>query len=171
MGSVPPLGSSGQPLDNFSDLRTNVPFASQPSKHLYFAENLFDLPHMPVGPEPPTDRLTQSRWDHYMNQFFAYTCRFQKYERVLLGRLSRRNEENERLLAELPDMRAMELQLLANRREDGQGSSGPEALVTAGKEDIRLSTALIVASEKRQVCLEAFLRVWERAVREGYVKG
>lgn len=106
-----------------------------------------------------------------MNQFFAYMCRFQKYEIVLLERQGRRNDKNRRFLAGLPDAKAMELQLLTSRREDGEALSGADALVAAGKEDIRVSTALGVARQKRQVCLEAFSRAWERAVREGYVKG
>jgi len=106
-----------------------------------------------------------------MNQFFAYMCRFQKYEIVLLERQSRRNDKNRRFLAGLPDARAMELQFLANRRENGEGSSGVDTLLAAGKEDIRVTTALGVARQKRQVYLEAFSKVWERAVKEGFVKG
>jgi hypothetical protein len=106
-----------------------------------------------------------------MNQFFIYMGKSQEYESVLVERQNRRNDDNRRFLAGLPDARAMELQLLASRREDEEGSSGADALVKAGKEDIRLSVALEVAKKKRQSYLEDFLTAWERAVREGYVKG
>jgi len=65
----------------------------------------------------------------------------------------------------------MELQLLASQREDEEGSSGVNGLVKAGKEGIGLCVDLEIAKRERQSYLEDFLRAWERAVREGYVKG
>lgn len=171
-GMAAPLnGTSGQSIDNLSDLQTGLPFQSKasdkpPQNSAVPAKKVFELPTEPDPPKPdPSTGVTEALFSRYTSAYALYMAKWQKYEGKILGFLSRRHHDSELRYGE----QHLALAATAAVGRSSRGVDVEDHVRELGEEE-KVLEVYGAAKKRYRGAMEEFVKAKERVKKSGFAK-
>lgn len=144
--NVAPFVPSAEGLKDLNDLKTTLPFESQPSKKppTDLEPQLLELPNPPKAPAAPP----QSSWSRYIAQMKVYMFEW--------------NEFNSKMLAHFTERQSNIGNTLTGDWMSAQGDQGYQQYMQGIEEDFRVRAHWDVSWEKHRECMKNLGSVREK---------